>query len=373
MITAFSSTACQFNAVGTDWTVSPYNCTFWMGASSGFYCIQTRDGFPWGWYGNTWKEGVAITAVPLESGQEFAGWYTCDRDYNQHPTINECNTLVTRDATLSFSQHDILLHGSGDGLKLAVAKWYRTGDPTVTFDANAEYGYVEPEHARVVERRCLAGDAVTLPSARRYPQSSWMFAGWYTLEGERVGDAGEYYVPAGDITLYAHWHTITQHDMDIRQTPAWVTSATWSYEDYGEDIRAASGNDPGAIGMLRWRIVLPVEPKTYFESIHFGIWGDNGYIGIYPSSTLPWGEIEVCGPPPPQTMEGEFEVPYRWGDYDDVQRLAGMTVAFAYVFRQSRALLYCADRWTTPLAHNSAGNLLFGHKAYTPAEAAAPT
>jgi len=371
LITPLSSAACQFTAVGTGW--SPYNCTYRMGAS-GFYCIQTSDGRPWGWEGNTWEEGVSYTAAPLEDGQEFAGWYTCDYDYttvNQHPTnINQCNTLVTRDATLSFDQHASLLRGT---YRLAVAKWYKQGDPTVTFDANAATGRVSPDNTRTAVRRCLLGEQIVLPGAFRYPQNEWMFGGWYTLDGTRVGDAGESYAPTADITLYAHWHTIRQHDMVIRQTPAWVTSATWSYEDYGEDIRAASGNDPGAIGMLRWRIVLPAEPKTYFESIHFGIWGDNGYIGTYPSRTLPWGDIEVCGPPPPQTMEGEFEVPYRWGDYDDVLRLAGMTVAYAYIFRQSRALLYCADRWTTPLAHNSAGNLLFGHKAYTPAEAAAPT
>ena len=238
---------------------------------------------------------------------------------------------------------------------------------TITFDATP--GIVVPDVMSVT-----AGESITLPTPTRAAEgdTSYVFSGWYRggeYGGEYVGMGGDsFVVPEEDVELVAHWHT-----MEIRLTPAWVTSATWSFEDYGEDIRAASGNDPGAIGMLRWRIVLPAEPKTYFESIHFGIWGDNGYIGVYPSSTLPWGEIEVCGPPPPQTQEGEFEVPYRWGDYIDVQRLAGMTVAFAYVFRQSRALLYCADRWTTPLAHNSAGNLIFGHKAYTPAEAAAPT
>ena len=372
MITAFSSVACQFDAVGTGWTVSPYNCTFWMGAS-GFYCIQTSDGFPWDWYGNTWMEGISITAVPLESGQEFAGWYTCDHDYDQHPTINECNTLVTRDATLSFSQHNILLHGSRGGLKLAVAKWYKLGDPTVTFDANAATGRVSPDNTRTAVRRCLLGEQIVLPGAFRYPQNEWLFAGWYTLEGDRIGDAGEYYTPTGDITLYAHWHQVTQHDMEIRNTPAWATSATWSYEDYGSDARAPSGDDPGAIGKLRWRIVLPADPKTYFESIHFRIYGGagGGEIGVYPGYTLPWGD--AAGTPPPQAIEGYFEVPQRWSTYPDQLDLTGMAVAYAYIFRQSRALLYCADRWTTPLAHNSAGNLLFGHKAYTPAEAAAPT
>lgn len=376
-ICALADNQCQFDAVGTGFT--PYPVTHKMAGD--FYCIQT-SAMVWGWGGGAWSPGVSYTAT-ADDGMVFAGWYTCARDYettgDRPQNVGECNVLVTSSPTLSFDAHnDALRHWypypNRDYVhKIAVAKWYKPGDPTVTFDANAERGYVEPEHTRTAVRRCLLGDQIVLPGALRYPRNKWMFSGWYTLDGTRVGDAGEYYAPTADITLYAHWHTIRQHDMDIRLTPAWVTSATWSYEDYGEDIRAASGNDPGAIGMLRWRIVLPAEPKTYFESIHFGIWGDNGYIGTYPSSTLPEWDVEVCGPPPPQTMEGEFEVPYRWGDYDEVQRLAGMTVDFAYVFRQSRALLYCADRWTTPLAHNSAGNLLFGHKAYTPAEAAAPT
>lgn len=362
LITPLSSAACQFTAVGTGW--SPYNCTYRMG-NSGFYCIQTSDGIPWGWEGNTWEEGVSYTAAPLEDGQEFAGWYTCDYDYttvNQHPTnINQCNTLVTRDATLSFDQHASLLRGT---YRLAVAKWYVPGDPTVTFDADGQNAYVEPEHAATATRRCKLGDQITLPNASRYPRANWIFAGWYTLEGDRIGDAGAYYTPTGNITLYAHWDRQTEHQMTILQTPAWATSATWRYIEYA-DRRPPSGNDPGAIGKLLWRIVLPADPKTYFGGIFFDIWGGGGNIGTYPGGSTSWGN--AAGDPPPQVLEGEFEVPYRWSDYPDVVNLDGMAVSYAVIYRQSHAFLYCDGVVGSPLGYNGNDALIFGGKAYIPA------
>lgn len=54
----------------------------------------------------------------------------------------------------------------------------------------------------IYSMRSDSTDVITLPTPTR---SGYSFDGWYTSGGTKVGDAGDDYVPTGNITLYAHW------------------------------------------------------------------------------------------------------------------------------------------------------------------------
>ena len=405
-INPLADSSCSFDFVESSSTPSRnLSCSFLM--SGGFYCISVPIGsssFIWYWEGGLWQSGVSWTAVSPGAGYEFKGWFTMESDrtvVGDHPQdISDCNTLVTTDLTLSYDSHDSLLkcwvtnHASLNNPRsaVAVAKWYLPTDPSITFEANGvdesgiDTGWVEPEHKHSITRRCKSGEPLLLPAARRWPLGSWQFAGWYTRQygGACVGNAGDYYTPTEDITLYAHWHQVSQHDITIKEEPGWVKSAKYTYVDYGEDYIRPTEDSPGAIGKLSWKIVLKDEPKTYFSSIHFSVWGkyieaefpEEHYIGIYPGPTLPWGDL--AGDKPPQVLEGEFEVPFRWDSGNSETGevcLTSFLPAYAFVFRQSRALLYDGTVYgSQPLVCSSSGSaLLFGHKAYTASEAAKPT
>ena len=124
-------------------------------------------------YGTT---GVSLP-TPTRAGFDFVGWFTDD------------NTFLSEATSPYAPTDDVTLH----------AKWVATATYTVDFNTNG--GSATPAQDTSTD-----GASITLPSPGT--KSGNVFDGWYDnvgLTGAEVGDAGDPYVPAANITLYAKW------------------------------------------------------------------------------------------------------------------------------------------------------------------------
>ena len=69
-----------------------------------------------------------------------------------------------------------------------------------------------------------------LPTATR---SGYTFKGWYTYSsgGSKAGDAGEYYYPSSNITLYAQWEQVASvPDLTSSNTTFRTSTTNWTHE-----------------------------------------------------------------------------------------------------------------------------------------------
>ena len=112
--------------------------------------------------------------TPTRPGYLFSGWYTAA---SGGAKVGDAGATYTPSANITL-----------------YAQW---GKPsTVTYNANGGSCGTTSEYYQ--------GTALTLPTPTR---DLYWFTGWYDAEegGNRIGNAGESYNPASDITLYAHW------------------------------------------------------------------------------------------------------------------------------------------------------------------------
>ncbi|GAB6392724.1 MAG: InlB B-repeat-containing protein [Treponematales bacterium] len=95
---------------------------------------------------------------------------------------------------------------------------------TVSFDLDG--AGTPPDALSVAE-----GGPITLPAVSR---QDYRFDGWYTEEGDKAGDAGEPYIPAASLTLYAHW---------TQDLPSILTGFPANTEDSPHTISIAAETD----------------------------------------------------------------------------------------------------------------------------------
>ncbi len=142
---------------------------------------------------------AAVTLpTPGRSGYIFAGWYTAASGGNR---VGGAGESYTPSANITL-----------------YAQW---GKPcTVTYNANGGNCGTASEK--------YTGTALTLPTATR---DGYWFIGWYDAPegGNKVGDAGVTYSPAGEITLYAHWQEQVEYTVNYNANggSCGTTSATY--------------------------------------------------------------------------------------------------------------------------------------------------
>ena len=144
------------------WTANQYTVTFDIAGGVGSIQDQTVE----------WGKLASEPEQPTKDGFMFDGWYAGDSRFS-------FTTPITGDITLT-------------------AHW-KAVDPeleiyTVTFDGSEG----TPGASTMT---CVEGESITLPDATR---DGYHFDGWFA-GNEKVGDAGDTYVPAGNVTLTAHW------------------------------------------------------------------------------------------------------------------------------------------------------------------------
>ena len=143
---------------------------------------------------------AAVTLpTPRKSGFIFAGWYT-----------------AASGGTRVGGAGDSYTPGSNITL---YAQW---GKPcTVTYNANGGTCGTASEK--------YSGTALTLPTPTR---DGYWFLGWYDAAegGNKIGDAGATYNPAGEITLYAHWQEAIEYTVTYNADGGNVNPASATYE-----------------------------------------------------------------------------------------------------------------------------------------------
>lgn len=144
------------------WTADQYTVSFDVAGGEGTVQAQTVE----------WGKLASEPQQPTRSGYIFDGWFNGGSRFS-------FTTPITSDITLT-------------------AHW-KAVDPeletyTVTFDgAEGTPG--------ASSMTCVEGETIVLPDAAR---DGYSFDGWFDGD-ERVGGAGDDYVPTGDVTLTAHW------------------------------------------------------------------------------------------------------------------------------------------------------------------------
>jgi uncharacterized repeat protein (TIGR02543 family) len=153
------------------WTANGETLSFSSNAGSGAVASLTSS------------MGTSVTlpsgAALSRTGYSFSGWNTA---------ANGSGTSYQAGATLSMPPSETLY-----------AQWTR-GVYVVTF--------VNPGgHVTIAPLSTPSGNAVTLRSLSPLAKPGYSFLGWYTasVRGRRVGGGGVSFLPAGSITLYAHW------------------------------------------------------------------------------------------------------------------------------------------------------------------------
>ena len=127
-----------------------------------------------------------------EASYLFGGYYT-EKNGNGTQLIDAGNRFITNDFTNTYFEEDSTIY----------AKW-----------TEAAISLIEPQE-----------------------REGYTFEGWYTAPdgGNRIGDAGEDYIPTRDIRIYAHWkrniYTIT-----LNNEGADETGSTEVYEEYANGV-----------------------------------------------------------------------------------------------------------------------------------------
>ena len=143
---------------------------------------------------------AAVTLpTPTKSGYIFAGWYTAA---NGGTRVGGAGDSYTPSANITL-----------------YAQW---GKPcNVTYDANGGSCGTASEK--------YTGTALTLPTPTR---DGYWFVGWYDAAegGNKIGDAGAKYNPAGEITLYAHWQEAIKYTVTYNANGGSCGTASATYE-----------------------------------------------------------------------------------------------------------------------------------------------
>lgn len=158
--------------------------------ANGGSCVQTIG------YATSLSTAVTLPAA-TRSGYVFVGWFTAESG----------GTFIGKGGASYTPSGNITLY----------AQWGKVS--TVTYNANGGTCSVTTD--------TFTGDAIVLPSATKVGMAH---IGWYTAPegGERVGAAGESYVPTGDITLYAQWATPPTVTYNANGGSCPETSATYT-------------------------------------------------------------------------------------------------------------------------------------------------
>ena len=143
---------------------------------------------------------TAVTLpTPARSDYIFAGWYTAASGGTRVGGVGESYTPSA----------NITLY----------AQW---GKPcNVTYNANGGSCGTTSEK--------YSGTALTLPAPTR---DGYWFIGWYDAAegGNKIGDAGAKYNPAGEITLYAHWQEAIKYTVTYNANSGSCGTASATYE-----------------------------------------------------------------------------------------------------------------------------------------------
>ena len=178
---------------------------------------------------STWANGdhlhPTITATP-SSGYRFVNW-----------------TLSNANATLADATSASTTITSASGACTITANFVECS--TVTYMYNGATGGATPASATAA--------SVTLPTPTR---TSYVFDGWYTTAGTKVGDGGDTYDVVADITLYARWETTcggggTLFNVDftdettetISTANSGATFVAKTYDGYNMSFGVKSGKD----------------------------------------------------------------------------------------------------------------------------------
>ena len=165
---AFPLTPTGDTTVYAKWTAATYTITY--DANSGTLAGTEDTSY------TTGDAAISQPTDPTRTGYAFVDWYS-DALF---ATVATWPLTPTEDTTV-------------------YAKWVATATYTVDYDSNG--GSATPAQDSSTD-----GASVTLPSPGS--RSGYSFSGWYDnegLTGSEVGDAGDPYVPTGDVTLYAKW------------------------------------------------------------------------------------------------------------------------------------------------------------------------
>lgn len=143
---------------------------------------------------------AAVTLpTPTRSGYIFAGWYTVASGGDR---VGGAGESYTPSANVTL-----------------YAQW---GKPcTVTYNANGgSCGTVSEKYT---------GTTLTLPTPTR---DGYWFIGWYDAAtgGNKIGDAGATYNPAGEITLYAHWQEKVEYTVTYNANGGTCGTASATYQ-----------------------------------------------------------------------------------------------------------------------------------------------
>jgi len=186
----------------------------------------SRSGYTFaGWNTRADGSGDNLAAndeyMPAGSITLYARWLAFTVSFNANGgTGTAASQRVAAGSSVTLSDGGGLSRGSfvfagwntradGGGTNLAAGSEHTpTGDitlyarwmATVTFDANSGTGTVPPITTN-------AGADISLPTSAALSKSGFIFAGWNTNAGGTGTDlnAGDTYVPPGNITLYARW------------------------------------------------------------------------------------------------------------------------------------------------------------------------
>ena len=143
---------------------------------------------------------AAVTLpTPRRSGFIFAGWYTAASGGTR---VGGAGDSYTPSANITL-----------------YAQW---GKPcTVTYNANGGSCGTASEK--------YTGTALTLPTSTR---DGYWFLGWYDAAtgGNKVGNAGANYNPAGEITLYAHWQEAIEYTVTYNANGGSCGTASATYQ-----------------------------------------------------------------------------------------------------------------------------------------------
>lgn len=159
---------------------------------------------------------------PTRSGYIFAGWYTAASGGTRVGGAGESYTPAA----------NITLY----------AQW---GQPcTVTYNANGGSCGTTSEK--------YTGTALTLPTPTR---DGYWFIGWYDAAegGNKIGDAGAKYNPAGEITLYAHWQEQIEYTVTYNANGGTCGTVSATYE--GAALTLPTPTKPGS-EFLGWYTAL---------------------------------------------------------------------------------------------------------------------
>jgi uncharacterized repeat protein (TIGR02543 family) len=110
----------------------------------------------------------------------------------------------------SFAGWNTMANGSGSSYQAGATIAMPTSETLYAQWTRGVYvvAFVNPGgHLAIAPLSTPSGNAVTLRSFSHFAKPGYSFLGWYTasVRGRRVGGSGASFVPAGSITLYAHW------------------------------------------------------------------------------------------------------------------------------------------------------------------------